>query len=355
MPTGIKQLEAFMKKSTLFLAGMTALLLSFGLILTGCDTGTGSDDGGGGDKKTDLVGTWVKVEGDSQYPEQMDYAGRGGSNDPLYFRYGGEGSNLWSGQMVSYDGTTATVGDDHNGYEPKSITFTAVITGKKLEISGLTGELEHFNGTYEKEGSGSGIEDLPESLTADEAKELFTDKFNELEPEEQESFSFIFLVILEIIDDEDLTAKMEAIFDSETPPDDLSDVPEDFWEAVADNWEAIKAALEEFGEGGDGPDPTPGGNDSGNGGQNPFEGTWTPMYGGYRIWLLTFTDSTFVYAGSEAANGIFTRGTYTYTGNTATGIEDEDSKTPGNTLTFTITNNSLIWGDRSDIPFTKWD
>jgi hypothetical protein len=35
-------MEAFMKKSTLFLAGMTALLLSFGLVLAGCGDDSGN-------------------------------------------------------------------------------------------------------------------------------------------------------------------------------------------------------------------------------------------------------------------------------------------------------------------------
>jgi hypothetical protein len=141
-----------MKKSTLFLTGMAALLLSFGLILTGCgDSATGDPaGGGGGDKKAALVGTWVK-EGDSD--EKMKYEGRGGSNDPLYFQ-NEAGSTLWSGQMVSYDGTTATVGDDHNSHDPHSISFTATISGSKLTIDGLTDLLEHFNGTYTKEDSG---------------------------------------------------------------------------------------------------------------------------------------------------------------------------------------------------------
>jgi hypothetical protein len=212
-----------MKKSTLFLAGMAALLLSFGLILMGCSTDS-DDPSGGGDKKTDLVGTWVK-EGESA-DEKMEYKGGGGSNDPLYFK-NKAGSTLWSGQMVSYDGTTATVGDDHNGYDPKSITFTAVITGKKLKISGLTGKLEPFNGTYAKEGSGSG-------------------------------------------------------------------------------------------------------------GQNPFKGTWVNSNYG---WTMVFTDSDFTLTDSDAP----TFGTYTYTGNTATGTEDASTEHAGETHTWTITNNSFTW------------
>jgi hypothetical protein len=144
-----------MKKSTLFLTGMAALLLSFGLILTGCSTDS-DDPSGGGDKKADLAGTWVKEGGADPYPEQMKYEGRGGSNDPLYFISSGSmGGTAWSGQMMSYDGTTAKVGNDKNYYDPHAISFTAKIAGNKLTISDLSDELASFNGTYTKEGSGS--------------------------------------------------------------------------------------------------------------------------------------------------------------------------------------------------------
>jgi hypothetical protein len=44
-------MEAFMKKSTLFLTGMLAMALVFGLVLTGCPTG--SDDSGAGSNSSD--------------------------------------------------------------------------------------------------------------------------------------------------------------------------------------------------------------------------------------------------------------------------------------------------------------
>jgi hypothetical protein len=49
-----------MKKSTSFLMGMAALLLSFGLILTGCptDSDNGGGGGGGGSHPAAFVGTW---------------------------------------------------------------------------------------------------------------------------------------------------------------------------------------------------------------------------------------------------------------------------------------------------------
>jgi hypothetical protein len=47
-----------MKKNSIFMTGMLAVLLAFGLVLTGCPTD--SDDGGGGiDSK--LVGTWLNA------------------------------------------------------------------------------------------------------------------------------------------------------------------------------------------------------------------------------------------------------------------------------------------------------
>jgi hypothetical protein len=63
--------EAFMKKSTLFLTGMAALLLSFGLILAACSS---DDDGGGGssfDGSTLAGTTWVAEEKDAPFDASM--------------------------------------------------------------------------------------------------------------------------------------------------------------------------------------------------------------------------------------------------------------------------------------------
>jgi hypothetical protein len=55
------------------------------------------------------------------------------------------------GELSSYDGTTAVI---TQWDEAKTkIEFKATINGNKLTISGLTGTLEGFNGTYTKEGS----------------------------------------------------------------------------------------------------------------------------------------------------------------------------------------------------------
>jgi hypothetical protein len=135
--------------------GMLVIVLAFGLVLVGCGDGAGGGNNNGGDKKAALKGTWVK-DGGSSF-EKIEYAGGGGSNDPLYFRVGTAGGAVYYGQMVSYDGTTAKVGDDHSAYTP--ITFTAKISSGKLTISGLGTvdgiDLSAFNGTYTKEGSGN--------------------------------------------------------------------------------------------------------------------------------------------------------------------------------------------------------
>jgi len=137
-------------KNIVKLFGIIALVAIIGFSMAACG---GDDDGGGGggDKKADLKGVWVKDGGTNN--ETIDYEGRGGSNDPLYFRTGSAGGAQYYGQLVSYDGTTVKVGDSHSAYTP--ITFTAKIANGKLTVSGLgtvdSIDLSVFNGTYTKQ------------------------------------------------------------------------------------------------------------------------------------------------------------------------------------------------------------
>jgi len=123
---------------------------TFAIAYSTSSTRPGSS-GGGVDKKADLKGVWVK-DGGTNY-EKIEYEGRGGSNDPIYFRTGSMGVAVYYDQLASYDGTTVITGDSHSSSSP--ITFTAVIEDGKLTVSGLSTvdgiNLSNFNGTYTKE------------------------------------------------------------------------------------------------------------------------------------------------------------------------------------------------------------
>ncbi|MDR0376866.1 MAG: hypothetical protein LBH70_03645, partial [Spirochaetaceae bacterium] len=160
-----------MKKSTLFLAGMAALLLSFGLILTGCPTG--SDDSGGNN-------------------------------------------------------------------------------------------------------NGGGSDNLPETLTAAEAKEFFTDHYKNASNEE-DKMGVLMLIsfIAEDTKDQALLDKLKEMEQSGTFPNDLSDLglSDTFWQAVSEGWSDIKDFFED-GTGSD--DPGTGGKgDSDGDGATPL--TWTKV------------------------------------------------------------------------------
>jgi hypothetical protein len=138
-----------MQKSKLFLAGMAALLLSFGLVLAGCPTeDDGDGDGGGGPCPSALVGNWVKTGG----TDNEKFAATDGHGVSATFS---QNSNLTAiiGDLTSYDGTTVQI-DTWGGADVTS--FTAALDGSTLTIGGLTGDYEHFNGTYTKEGSEGG-------------------------------------------------------------------------------------------------------------------------------------------------------------------------------------------------------
>jgi len=154
-------------KNLIKVFGFIAILAIIGFSFTSC----GDDDGGGsgGDKKADLKGEWIKDGGTNN--EKIDYEGRGGYNDPLYFRTGSSGYANYYGQLVSYDGTTVKVGDSHSAYKP--IKFTAKIANGKLTVSGLGTvdniDLSAFNGMYTKSGGsnpgGGGDSDLSGNIT----------------------------------------------------------------------------------------------------------------------------------------------------------------------------------------------
>ncbi|MDR0400090.1 MAG: hypothetical protein LBH51_04030 [Treponema sp.] len=136
-----------MEKRNKFLSGMLALLLSFGLILAGCDNGNsgggGGDDGGSrGGELSKLLGTWVDADTGCKWVFEDE--GRIGITAAPYASIDAPGSAGVYG-IESYDGTTLKF----KNYP----TFTAKIEGDVLTISGLLNELINFNGTFTKQGA----------------------------------------------------------------------------------------------------------------------------------------------------------------------------------------------------------
>jgi hypothetical protein len=133
-----------MRKSKLFLAGMAALLLSFGLVLAGCPT----EDGGGDEpgSGSSLTGTWTGSGDISDYTLVFTAT--------TWTQAEEEGSTM-SGSYT-YAGTSLTL--QVTQLEGESISGTAVINGSTLTLSSFP-EMADLNGTYTKEGSSSGGDD----------------------------------------------------------------------------------------------------------------------------------------------------------------------------------------------------
>jgi hypothetical protein len=129
----------FMKKSKLFLAGMAALLLSFGLVLAGCDNGS---SGGGGPGLGALVGEWLKTDGKTI--SISDSHGEVSAE----CRLSSTGETITGGTLTSYDGTTVQI---EVWGSSDVISFTAALTDTTLTIGGLTGNYTIFNGLYTKQ------------------------------------------------------------------------------------------------------------------------------------------------------------------------------------------------------------
>jgi hypothetical protein len=133
-------------KNKLFFAGMAALALTFGLVMTGCDNGSGGGGGdGGGGLWSQLIqgnGTWIpSASGSFPSFKFQDYE---------YGEYKAKGLEVRDDQgrqkiagMCDLDGDTITAG---------STTFEAKVENDLLTISGWSkpNEAATYNGTYKR-------------------------------------------------------------------------------------------------------------------------------------------------------------------------------------------------------------
>jgi hypothetical protein len=118
-------LEAKMKKKSFFVA-MLAMGLAFGLVLTGCDNGTGGGGGGGSSIPSALVGVW---------------GASGLSSTTIEFRSNGDFLMLGQGgYTASVSGNTVTVSAIGVHYG----TFDYSISGSAMTISNGTSSLSTF-------------------------------------------------------------------------------------------------------------------------------------------------------------------------------------------------------------------
>jgi hypothetical protein len=125
-------------KNVFKVLGIIAIVAVIGFSMASCD------DGGGGDKKDELIGKWVRDDG-----EYLNF--KKGSWITLRFS-----SFQIDFNVSSYNGTTIKA----TGSWVPDISFTATIAGNKLTVSGLTKitdtsgteiDLSVHNGTYIKE------------------------------------------------------------------------------------------------------------------------------------------------------------------------------------------------------------
>jgi hypothetical protein len=115
-------------KNKLFLAGMLAMALAFGLIMTGCPTDTDDDDGGGGSlPATEAVGTWTK------------------SIHTLTINADGTGTYSYYDVKV----TAATLELSMGGTSMGTANYT--VSGNTLTVTGGTSATDSLNGTWTKQ------------------------------------------------------------------------------------------------------------------------------------------------------------------------------------------------------------
>jgi hypothetical protein len=111
-------------KNKLFLAGMLAMALTFGLVLTGCPTDADDDGGGGGSlPSANAVGTWVPDGGDS-----------------ITLKINADGTGEYDGGEYSKYPATVTADTlkfkSDSGHDAGSAKYT--VTGTTLTLSDAT-------------------------------------------------------------------------------------------------------------------------------------------------------------------------------------------------------------------------
>jgi hypothetical protein len=130
-------MEAFMKKSTLFLVGMAALLLSFGLVLVGCETDANDDSG----IPAELVGVWYVFDGDA-------------NEEVKFFEITSNGKALMGEGAESFELDVTVSGGN--------ITFSA-IGMTFMEIKSYTVEDKQLKGTFVSYEDGTVTQTTPDA------------------------------------------------------------------------------------------------------------------------------------------------------------------------------------------------
>jgi hypothetical protein len=133
--------RAVMKKK-LFLLGMFGMVLTFGIVVIGCDNGSGGGGGGGGAPSLD--GTWSKSD-DSAIRFNGGNLQSTGNITATNVNWTLEGT-------YQYSSPTLTVTPPPSGGVVQSaLVGTAVINGIQLTISGFTGTAAGLNGSWTKQ------------------------------------------------------------------------------------------------------------------------------------------------------------------------------------------------------------
>jgi hypothetical protein len=127
-----------MKKNSIFMTGMLALLLAFGLVLAGCptdsdDDGGGGGGGGGGNIDSKLVGKWSRGEGTSNITIEITSAGE------IKVRFANVPNSGFDGS-VAEDAGTITVSGDYSGTAKWSVSDD----GNTLTLTEGTGQLINY-------------------------------------------------------------------------------------------------------------------------------------------------------------------------------------------------------------------
>jgi hypothetical protein len=122
----------------LFFAGIFTMVLAAGIVLLGCDNGTG-DDGG-----PSLDGVWSRVNGTA-----IRFSGNN-----LQFTTDVTAANVnWPlvGTYTYNSPTLIVTPPPANGEVQNAVQGVAVINGIQLTISGFTGALDYLNNSWTKQ------------------------------------------------------------------------------------------------------------------------------------------------------------------------------------------------------------
>jgi hypothetical protein len=328
-------MEVFMKNKV-FLTGMAALLLSFGLVLAGCPTDSG-------DETTDAVTPVINVQ-----PQDATY-GDGDTASPLSVTAsvtdGGTLSYQWySNTADSATGGTAISGATAASYTPPitdngTVYYYVVVTNTNDSATGAKTAAVTSAVAEVKKIEGSVTHAETPSITVQPAGASYTEGATatalSVSASVTDGGTLSYQWYSNTADSADGGSPISGATQSSYTPSITTAGTVYYYVIVTNtnNAESVNgnkvvtvasavAAITVTGGGGTG--------------TNSFVGTWKRTDAN---WTLVFTDTTFNY--NEP--GMETFGTYTYTGNTASLTESEGSDHPGSTSSVTITNNTLQW------------